>query len=65
MNDTEKEYSIHWSTIASGTHKVKAKDEDEACGKLIEDIKNLKVRVEFLDMDEVDIDTRDIKEEQI
>ena len=63
MNEENKTYSIHWSTLASGTHKVKAKDEDDAVIKLLDDIENLKVKVDWLDIDEVEIDSRDIKEE--
>lgn len=59
----DKTYSIKWGTLAGGTHKVKAKDVDKAIDILIDDIKNLKVKVDYLDIDEVEIDPRDIKEE--
>jgi len=62
-NEKDKTYSIKWATLASGTHKVKAKNEDDAVIKLLDDIENLKVKVDWLDIDEVEIDSRDIKEE--
>ena len=63
MYEENKTYSIHWSTLASGTHKVKAKTVNEALWILEDDIKNLKVKVDYLDFDEIEIDPRDIKEE--
>ena len=63
MNEENKTYSVKWVTIASGTHKVKAKTVNEALWILEDDIKNLKVKVDYLDFDEIEVDPRDIKEE--
>jgi len=62
-NEEDKTYSIRWATLAWGTHKVKAKNVDEAVIKLTEDIKYLRVKVDELDIDDIEVDPRNIKEE--
>jgi len=62
-NKGDKTYSIQWATLAWGTHKVKAKNVNEALIKLEEDIKYLRVKVDCLDTDDIEVDPRNIKEE--
>ena len=64
MYEEKKIYSIKWSTLASGTHKVEARNVNSAIVKLEKDIKNLKVKVDYLDFDEIEVDPRDIKIEE-
>lgn len=60
MYEENKIYYIKWRTLASGTHEVKARNVGSAMDKLEKDIKNSKVKVDYLDIDKIEIYYLDI-----
>ncbi len=60
MYEEKKLYNIKWSTLASGTCIIKSRNPNSAINKLRNEIRDLKIKIDNLDYDEIKFEIQQV-----